>query len=166
MSNLIIMRKMQLAAAAALLLAAGAVQAQWMWIDAKGLKQVSDRPPPPSVPLKSILKSPVPMTTDSASSGLAAGGLPDGVKVMTVAEREADYRKRMAEKTAAAEKASAQPVHSDERNKACRAAQANRDLINSGQRIVAGPGRSEYMNDAERAKQKAKAEMDIGQLCS
>ena len=42
----------------AALAAAPQARAQYVWIDDKGLKQLSDRPPPPNVPAKRILKAP------------------------------------------------------------------------------------------------------------
>ncbi|WP_395398836.1 DUF4124 domain-containing protein [Pseudoduganella sp. UC29_106] len=33
-------------------------QAQWMWVNERGVKQLSDQPPPPSVPPGRILKAP------------------------------------------------------------------------------------------------------------
>lgn len=58
----------RLLAATALMAFASMAQAQYMWIDDKGLKQFSDRPPPPSVPLKHILKAPRGMETASRKS--------------------------------------------------------------------------------------------------
>lgn len=46
------------AAAAALLFAAGLAQAQFVWVDPKGVRHYSDQPPPPGTPPARILKAP------------------------------------------------------------------------------------------------------------
>ncbi|HEU4850995.1 MAG TPA: DUF4124 domain-containing protein, partial [Telluria sp.] len=43
---------------AALLLATASAAAQYVWVDAKGARTYSDRPPPPEVPANKILKAP------------------------------------------------------------------------------------------------------------
>ena len=42
--------------------------AQWQWIDEHGRKTFSDRPPPPHIPEKNILKSPVVARTVTADT--------------------------------------------------------------------------------------------------
>ncbi|HEU4775758.1 MAG TPA: DUF4124 domain-containing protein, partial [Telluria sp.] len=49
---------LRLALAAALLAVSAQALAQYLWIDEKGIKQLSDRPPPPNIPEKNILKAP------------------------------------------------------------------------------------------------------------
>lgn len=45
-------------AATLLLLASSLAHAQYSWIDEKGVRQFSDRPPPPGTPAEKILKAP------------------------------------------------------------------------------------------------------------
>jgi hypothetical protein len=52
------MRPLALLIAPLLLLAAGLVHAQYSWIDEKGIRHLSDRPPPPGTPPENILKAP------------------------------------------------------------------------------------------------------------
>jgi hypothetical protein len=91
------MPQLQLLLGAALLACASVASAQWMWVDAKGVKQVSDRAPPASIPAKNILKSP--------GGGAMAPATPAAVKpagdvkpAASWTEREAAYRKEKAEK--------------------------------------------------------------------
>jgi hypothetical protein len=81
--------------------AAAPALAQYMWLDEKGVKQLSDRPPPPSVPDKRILKAPgkptfnpnAPAEDDGAPAADAAA---QPKAAPTLAERNADYNKRRA----------------------------------------------------------------------
>ena len=88
----------RLLAATALMAFASLAQAQYMWIDEKGIKQFSDRPPPPSVPLKNILKAPkgVPsaanMPVEQVGEAPATEARPKAAP--TLAERNADFNKR------------------------------------------------------------------------
>ncbi|QYF92918.1 DUF4124 domain-containing protein [Massilia sp. PAMC28688] len=155
------MRSLQCALAAALLAAAGAAPAQWMWVDAKGLKQVSDRPPPASIPAKNILRAPMNAVVEdpaakeaeaAAQEALAsAAPAPAPTKGLTLAEREADYRKRQADKAVQDKKLADAAAASDSKANACRAAQENKAKLDSGIRIRNGAGRSEFMSDKERA---------------
>lgn len=55
-----------------LLVGAGLAQAQYSWIDEKGVREFSDRPPPPGTPAEKILKAPrhaaVPATAAQGTS--------------------------------------------------------------------------------------------------
>ena len=48
--------------------------AQWQWIDKDGRKVYSDRPPPPDIPAKDVIKQPAPgaKTAPQAAAALAA----------------------------------------------------------------------------------------------
>ena len=95
MVNLIGKRTLQLLAGGALMLFASVSYAQYVWVDANGTKQFSDRPPPPGIPAKNILKQPggtaardaAPAPSESAP--VAAGA--DDKTPPSLADREADY---------------------------------------------------------------------------
>jgi hypothetical protein len=161
----------RLAAGAALMLWAGLSQAQYMWIDEKGIKQLSDRPPPPTTPLAKILKSPAPIkpafepVPDAAPTGgsapaaaPAASGSPGAKPPPTLAERDADYRKRAAEQAEKAAKA-----QEEERIKAgnaanCTAARQQKQTLDSGARIGVTDSKGErgIMDDQQRAAEYQK----------
>ena len=172
------MRGWQLAAAATLLAAAGAAQAQWMWIDAKGLKQVSDRPPPASIPAKNILKTP--LKAAPVDPAVTADGTPVPGPVVELhgtappgdtasgtgwTEREAEYRKRKAEQAAADKKAADTAQQSGKKENACLLSQARKAQLDSGARIRTGEGRNEFMSDQERAEKIAATAAAIAKNC-
>lgn len=151
-------------ATAALTLVAGLAQAQYVWIDAKGIKQFSDRSPPSSVPEKNILKAPgKPMVA------IAPGDLeqPAPVPVAetankalpTVAERNVEFNKRASEKAAADKKRSAEAQAKAAKAEQCAAAREYKMQLDSGVRIgtVTQSGERAFMSDAERALADAKA---------
>lgn len=131
------------------LLAHGAA-AQYVWIDAKGSKQFSDRPPPSSVPANNILKQPsAPFQTDAATP--APTGAP------TLAEREADYRQRAQHKAERDSKAAEAARTQATRRRHCAQARAYLIQLTSGERIGAlgTGGERRVMDEAERAQQLA-----------
>jgi type IV secretory pathway VirB10-like protein len=154
----------RLAVGAALLLLAGLSQAQYMWIDEKGLKQFSDRPPPPSTPQNKILKSPASnrLVVDfepvpPPASTVVATPMPASAPKATnsLAEREADYKKRVTEKAEANAK-----TEQEEKNKAalaenCAAARRAKNTLDSGARIgvVDSNGQQGVMDEQARAKE-------------
>jgi hypothetical protein len=77
--------------------------AQYMWLDEKGLKQLSDQPPPLSVPQNRILKQPRGQgVLPDAVPAAAAEGAPEAPEAKvkrppTLADRNADFAKRKAE---------------------------------------------------------------------
>jgi hypothetical protein len=153
------------------LLAAGALMAfatlahpQYMWIDEKGLKQFSDRPPPPSIPLKNILKAPhgVP-TAASIADETPAAPATEAAKPKappTLADRDADFRKRAKEQAEREQKDKNDARIKAEQADNCESARAARRSIDAGERIVVRDknGERRFMDDAERAREGAKAD--------
>ena len=151
----------------ALLCCAGLAQAQFVWIAPNGTRQYSDQPPPPGTPASKILKAPgraaAPVAApveDAAEPAPVAGATADKPKQLTVAEREADYRKRAGERVLAAQKAeeegrmrAAKRVYCDEMRKAKR-------MADSGIRIkeVGNDGQQRVLTDSERAQRSATAD--------
>lgn len=135
---------------ATLLLATTAAHAQYAWIDDKGVRQYSDKPPPPNTPDAKILKMPrgsipsTPATTDASKP-------PPGL-----AEREADYVKRHAEADKAAAKAATDKGALDAKRTQCQAAAAAKAQLDSGRRL-----RNEahdVMTEEDKAKAVARAD--------
>ena len=153
MNKLKTMRGMQLAIGGVLLMLAGAASAQFVWIDAKGVKQYSDMPPPASVPLNKILKQPGRMGTLPASDEAPAEATASTQK--TTAERELDYRKRMKEKADADAKAEKIATHQAQKTAACDAARIRSAELASGKRLRANTGSRAVLDDNERAQQQA-----------
>jgi hypothetical protein len=171
---------LRLIAAAALLTCAGLAQAQYVWIDEKGLKQLSDKPPPTSVPLNKILKVPrgvpgytiVPITTASSptQASFAEGTAPATAAAEasasasapkappTLAERNADYKKRATEKAKAEEKEKEDERIKKGNKENCDAAKSYKASLDSGERIKdrGADGENTFMSDERRAAEARK----------
>ncbi|GGE74512.1 DUF4124 domain-containing protein [Massilia psychrophila] len=154
----------RLLAAGALLVLSTLAQGQYMWIDEKGIKQFSDRAPPASVPLKNILKAP--RGVASAAMGLATapagtmasdgGDAPADAKpkqaAPTVAERNADYRKRARDKRESEQKESDERIAKAGQLENCERARSAKQSIDSGARIGIRDksGERGFMTDEQR----------------
>lgn len=134
-----------------LLACCGPVLAQYIWIDDKGIKQLSDRPPPPSVPYKRILKAPgkeklaPPAENEEAPApAKPAPGL---------AERNADFNKRRADAQLANQKAAEEAARKADQLANCEAARNNQRAIDQGLRISSFDknGERSFLSDEERA---------------
>ncbi|MDY7572819.1 DUF4124 domain-containing protein [Actimicrobium sp. CCI2.3] len=134
------------------LLMSGSVSAQYVWLDAKGTKQFSDRPPPASIPRTAILKEPVaelPTRTETTSDD------PDTdkpVAPLSTAERNADFRKRRMEQADIDKKASDDKTAAAEKTANCGRAKAYQRTLEDGMRIssVDKNGERYTMNDEQR----------------
>jgi hypothetical protein len=167
----------RLALAAALIACTSLAQAQWMWVNDKGVKQLSDQPPPPGTPANKILKAPrgaglIDMRKDSsAAPAEGEDAAPADAKAAkpkpTLAERNADFNKRQkegAEKTAKAEE---ETKRETERKKYCADAKSNIGLLESGARIsdMAPNGERSFLSDEARAKQIKEQRESVNSNC-
>lgn len=143
----------RLIACALLAFAAGNACAQYVWVDDKGVKQFSDRPPPASVPDKNILKQPRQVEPPVEPAAQPRPAAP------TLTEREADFRKRAQEKLERDQQAAEEARQRAARQQACASARSYLAQLESGQRMgsVAANGERGFMDDAERARQAAAA---------
>lgn len=152
--------------AGALLLAASSLAtAQYMWIDDKGVKQLSDRPPPPSVPEQRILKAPgkAPFNPNAAApaeaeADTAAPDAPPAKRPPTLAERNADFNKRKADAAAAEKKAADEARQKADIAANCDAARKNQQALADGLRMsnYDKNGERGIMGDEERAEMAKK----------
>ncbi|HEU4374581.1 MAG TPA: DUF4124 domain-containing protein [Telluria sp.] len=152
-------------ATTALMALASLAQAQYMWINDKGLKEFSDRPPPPSIPLKHILKAPHGMpTADSIAAEPAAAAVAPAAEAAkpkappTVADRNADYNKRVKEKAERDEKDQAESDRKAALAENCERARTARQSLDSGVRIgtVDKNGERGFLSDDQRAVESQK----------
>ena len=144
---------------AALLVASGPAAAQYVWIDNSGHKVFSDRSPPPTVPLKNILKAPnlaqfQKEAADADAADAKAKAAPPPKAPLTLAERSADYNKRQAAEQEQAAKAADEAKRKAQNDQACQSLRDNQKLLASGTRIgvVNAAGERGYMGDAEKAQ--------------
>ena len=139
-------------AVVAALLMSGSVSAQYVWRDATGGKQFSDRPPPPSIPRKDILKAPLSDQRTETETPAESPAPSIETAPLTTAERNADFRKRRMEqadknKIAADEKAAAA-----EKKDNCERARSYQRSLEDGMRIssTSRSGERFTMNDEQR----------------
>lgn len=144
--------------------------AQYSWIDAKGTRVFSDRPPPPGTPANRILKAPhrsdaAPEMPAPAASVDAASAPADKPKPKppSLAEREADYKKRQAQRQDDEKKAQEQAAQQRSRQEACASARQDEAQLASGMRIseVNANGERGFMSDEERARRLAQARQQL-----
>ncbi len=134
----------------AILLASAFAHAQYAWIDEKGVRQYSDQPPPTSTPASKILKSPRGMALPATEAATPA---PAATKAAsTLADREADYKKRHAASDANDKKAAADKQAADSKRASCATAAANKAQLDTGRRL-----RSEgkVMTEDDKAAEQA-----------
>lgn len=173
MANLIGKRTLQLLAGGALMLFASLSYAQYVWVDAKGTKQFSDRPPPPGIPAKNIIKQPggMPPAKNAAESVQAesapAAASADDKVPPSLADREAEYRKRTKAKEEASKKASAANTAKANNKAACEGARAYKRSLDQGTRVTTTDknGERAVMDDAQRAAELARANKTIAEAC-
>lgn len=156
---------MQLLAGAALLMVAGASQAQYVWVDEKGIRQYSDRSPPASVPLKNILKAPrsagIDLVTASVDAAPKATPKPAlAAAPPSLADREADYKKRQLAQAELDKKAAADAKDAAYKKERCNAARMAKAQLDSGVRIRTGT-EGDYMDDAQRAQAHDKVRSNL-----
>ena len=177
MNNSNILRGLQLIAGGALLIVANLSHAQYAWIDAKGMKQFSDRPPPPGTPQKNILRgrnmatasdaAPAPATATATATAPAAAAPAAATKVAppSLAEREAEYRKRKTEQVESEKKAGLEAENAKAKAAACTSARQAKTQIDTGAPIREANAERSWLDDKQRAERKAAAEKSIGEFC-
>lgn len=152
-----------------LLAASSLAAAQYMWIDEKGVKQLSDRPPPPNVPEKRILKAPgKPLFNPNAPAGqetppadaAVASEAPAAKRAPTIAERNADFNKRKTEAAAAEKKAVDEAQRNADVAANCDAARKNQLALDQGIRMSSydKSGERSVMGDQEREEMRKKTQ--------
>lgn len=179
----------RLMAGAVLLGWAALAQAQWVWVNEKGIKQLSDQPPPASVPPNRILKAPHGQMPDlrkelaaaaASDAGGAAGAdnaepLPPApapepkVKARpTLAERNADYNKRRVESAEKEQKAAQEAQQAAAKADNCLKARNNQAALESGQRMVEfnAQGERAFLDDAGRAKRIKDTQAIVAKSCN
>lgn len=165
---------------------AGAAQAQWAWRDTSGNITYSDTPPPADVQPTNILQQPAPMTAADlkrATSGPEASD-PGRVQGATgsaapapaapppatrsLAEQDAEFRKRAAARQKAAQKEEEDETQATARAQACSQAKGYLQLIESGTRLMRpdAEGNRNYLDEEQRAAETQKAQENIAKNCT
>lgn len=171
-------RRISLAAVATALVAvyAAPASAQWAWRDATGRTVYSDRPPPASVKSDQILRQPSTQSfgTAAAPNAPAAEGkdakdakdAPKGPK--TLAEREAEFRKRQQENADAEKKQAEEQSRSEQKAAECERMRGYLKALEDGQRIARtdAQGNREFLDDAARAKEVTRVRDGMSRNCN
>lgn len=160
---------LRLLAVCTLVLGSSVAHAQYSWIDAKGVRHFSDRPPPPSIPQHKILKAPgraaAPVYTSTAEPAPAADAAAPTKGPQTLAQREESYqiRKKMLEEQNKKDLAEAQRRRDLAEH--CRDARQMQAQVESGVRIAKfdAKGERSFMSDEERAAQLARVNKALAQ---
>lgn len=151
-------------AALLLLCCAGLAQAQFVWIGPNGTRQYSDQPPPPGTPPSKILKMPGrPAPAQEAPTAAPASDTVKPKAAPTLAEREADYRKRVKAREEADAKSQSDARSSAAHAEHCDSVRANARMYASGMRIseIGADGQRRFVSDAERAAGNARTEQKL-----
>jgi len=152
-----------LLAACAALAAHAPAHAQYSWIDDHGTRVFSDRPPPPGTPTSRILQTPRAPTAASLYDLAAAAPAPAETKAEaakpqpqppTLAERDADFRKRTAQRDADEHKTAEEAQRKADLAEQCAAARRNEATLTSGERMADVDARGEraFVSDDEKAR--------------
>ncbi len=135
------------------------VMAQYVWLDEKGSKQYSDIPPPPSVPASRILKQPngarpLPPAPQE-SSGSQDTSSPSPKVELSIAEKNAEFRKRKSEQAEKEKKAEEEAKRAADKAKNCERARDYHRALESGQRIAHTDknGERTFLSDEQRAQE-------------
>lgn len=152
----------------------------YQWRDNNGRVVYSDQPPPPNIAPGNILKSPkappkavataTPASTATSAakegSGTSTPGKADAKSTgpKTIAEREADYKKRQAEAAEKAEKDAQTAAADSRRQEQCNNMRQSLAALESGQRVrrFNDKGEPYFVDDAERARDIEKARREMG----
>jgi hypothetical protein len=132
----------------ALLLASAGAQAQYAWIDGKGIRHYSDQPPPTDIPAANIRNAPRGVMPPPPAAPTKAAP--------TLAEREADYRKRHAAAEEADKKAAADVKLAEQKRLNCGLAARDKAELDTGRRLRSETGTHDIMTEDDKAKQLAR----------
>ncbi|HEY0201416.1 MAG TPA: DUF4124 domain-containing protein [Burkholderiaceae bacterium] len=150
-----------------------AASAQWQWLDSTGHKVFSDRPPPPDIPEKNILKQPKPIggpaiaATPSETPETSASAAPKPPQSSGV-DKDLEEKKKQAEAAEAAKKKAEEEKNAKARIDNCARARQSKATLDSGMRIahVDAKGERVYLDDSARAVESARVQGIINSDCA
>lgn len=135
--------------------------AQWQWLDKDGRKVFSDRPPPPDIPQKSILKEPgfkAPSPPQDVAAGTPAPATSAPVAKASMPklsgrDAELEARKKQADALEEGKKQAEAEKLAKARADNCERAKKGQATLKSGVRIALtnAKGEREFMDDAARS---------------
>jgi Domain of unknown function (DUF4124) len=145
---------------------AGAAAAQYKWTDQNGRVQYGDTPPP-GVNAAPMRGRPSPSSYASSAEPEAAEKKDDAKKPLTAAEQDAEFRKRrQAAEKERQKQAKAQEEADDRRDNCARAREYTRTLDTGRVTRADAKGENHYLDDAQIAQERARAQQIIQQSCN
>jgi hypothetical protein len=143
------------------LLFAGAAMAQYKWVDKNGKLQYGDTPPPGVT--ASQMRPPPPLSQPEAPARSDSRRGP-----ASVAQKDAEFRKRQQEAEQGREKQAKAQQEADGKRENCARAQENLRALESGQRISRTDAKGEryFLEDGQIAQETAKARQTAQQWCN
>jgi hypothetical protein len=159
--------KESLIVAAALTVAApGTAFAQqtYRWVSESGRVEYSDQLPPSNARERRVLKAPLPAGGASAREGT---GKVAAAKPSTLAEQEAAFRKRAAEREKAGKEAELRLAAAKSRSEDCERAKRDLALLASGARVqrIDAKGELYWIDDTQRAHETAQLQGVVARTC-
>jgi hypothetical protein len=159
------------AAMLATLLITPLAHAQYSWIDDNGTRVFSDRPPPPGTPANRILKAPRPSLPppDAQAPAPAPSTAPSPNTAPpappSLADRDADFRKRQAQRQADDQKAQQDAARRADNQERCQSIRQEQAQLASGARIsqVGSTGERGFLTDEDRAKRMARTQQQLAE---
>lgn len=155
--------------------------APWQWRDAQGRMVYSDRPPPHAIRASQIVHSPapaeappethLPVASESADAGIASSGPASGV---TDGAAPPWVERARAARAAAAEREKTEAGQREENERIARNERACEDMhtairtLESGLRVVSlnAQGESIPLDDAERARRLERTRAELARDCT
>jgi hypothetical protein len=155
---------MRILIAVLLLLMTGMAFGQvYKWVDTNGETHYSDRPPTGNFKSESKLRSSG--VVESPAAGAAVHG---ATKSKSLAEQEAEFRKRQIEKEEADKKSQKKLAEAAQRHQNCEAARSYLKGLETGQRVAhvdPNTGERSYLDDKQRAAETERAKKQVASWC-
>jgi len=166
-------------AALACLCHPAAAQAQWQWRDAAGRTVFSDVPPPPSVPVASVIKAPgrfagMLRPADAAPASDAAAARPEAkgeakaeARAETATGSEDAFQKRRAETLKAEADQAAKDKAAQEREARCAGLRGYAAALQQNRRITvpAPDGSPQHLDDDQRQAELQRTNASLAENC-
>jgi hypothetical protein len=152
---------LRFAACAILVSGCSGALAQHVWLDAKGVKQYSDMPPPAGTPASRVLQSPGPRVAAPSATAAVA----DQAPAPSVAERNAAFEKRRIEQAEREAKDVEQARMAADNARNCDQARAYQRTLANGNRIARldKNGERAYLTEQDRAQETATVQRALAQ---
>ncbi len=151
--------------------------AQWQWIDKDGRKVFSDRPPPPEIPEKNMLKqpsfgaprvtTPVATSVPATAASSAAAAPAAAASAASGKDKELEKRKAAAEAAEAAKKKAEDDKIAKAKAENCTRARAAKAVFESGVPIKQNTAQGErvFLDEAQRNAETKRIDGIIASDC-